>query len=130
MEDLMLAVLGYILIIGIAYAPQWPKAINQLVTESIIKEKKKVGRKKYINPNQLEIGFNALNSPSKLHDKTIRQLKKIQVVFLYTMVETIILFSTVRLFCWNPILRWQQLSRGFFNLMTNVQRQPTKDNAP
>jgi hypothetical protein len=77
MEDLMLAVLGYILIIGIAYAPQCPKAINQLVTESIIKEKKKVGRKKYVNPNQLEIDFNALNSPSKLHDKTIRQLKKL-----------------------------------------------------
>ena len=73
----MLAVLGYILIIGIAYAPQCPKVINQLVTESIIKEKKKGGRKKYVNPNQLEIDFNALNSPSKLHDKTIRQLKKL-----------------------------------------------------
>ena len=77
MEDLMLAVLGYILIIGIAYAPQCPKAINQLVTESIIKEKKKVGRKKYANPNQLEIDFNAHNSTSNLQTKTIRELKKL-----------------------------------------------------
>jgi hypothetical protein len=81
MEDLMLAVLGYILIIGIAYAPQCPKAIkesmiSQEITSPTTINRKKVGRKRYVIEGQLEIDFNALNSPSKLHDKTIRQLKK------------------------------------------------------
>jgi hypothetical protein len=76
MEDLVLAVLGYILIIGIAYAPQCPKVIQAKQAEKT-KEKKKVGSKKYVNPNQLEIDFNAHNSPSNLQNKTIRELKKL-----------------------------------------------------
>ncbi|MEB3190439.1 MAG: Rho termination factor N-terminal domain-containing protein [Snowella sp.] len=84
MDTLIVLIFAYIAIVGLAYAPRCPKAIDEIVAKP-----KKMKKQKYVDPNQLSINFAFDDTKTKkrepkqtqqqpnLQDKTIRELKKL-----------------------------------------------------